>query len=101
MGEQMDGPLGKDLVEARDAVLKGAVDELSDYISIGPGAFAIQDLSVISYRGENYYKACGEKVKDIVSGGTSTCVFPARFPHETHIDSSCLTEGGDLDGGGP
>ncbi len=54
-------------------------------IDIGPECFADGDFEVICYKGENYYKACGEVVRVIEKdgldpGGHSTCV--KRFGHQ-------------------
>src|SRR4051794_39824807 len=48
--------------------------ENSDFIDIGPECFANKDALVISYKGENYYKACGIMVKGRLDGGATTCV---------------------------
>lgn len=54
-------------------------------INIGPECFADGDLDVICYKGENYYKSCGEIVRlndpeKGPDGGYSTCV--KRFNHQ-------------------
>lgn len=46
----------------------------SDFVDIGPECFADKDLTVISYKGENFYKACGRMVTGSLQNGGSHCV---------------------------
>jgi len=59
-------------------------DGLEELVDLGPEMFSDVSGTVINYQGENYYKACGEFVADNSDGGSSSCVLPARFPHEVH-----------------
>lgn len=56
-----------------------------NFIDIGPECFASGDELVISYKGSNYYKACG---KTVLSGGfgSSTCVNRLNHPSKQHED---------------
>lgn len=56
----------------------------SDFVDIGPECFANKDLSVISFKGENYYKACGKIVTGGFDGETSTCV--KRQAHKNNCE---------------
>lgn len=50
-----------------------------------PEMFASKDLKVISYKGENYYRACGQLVWEKPDGGTTSCIKPEghiRWVHE-------------------
>lgn len=59
-----------------------------DVVDIGPQAFATGDLAVINYKGENYYKSCGE----FVSGSrdpdeaSTLCVKRVDHPGWEHED---------------
>jgi len=44
----------------------------TDYTKVGDSAFT--NGNVISYEGENYYRACNYKVSDKPDGGTTYCV---------------------------
>ncbi len=55
-------------------------------VDIGPECFAASDLSVISWKGENYYRMCGHVVRTIGVGGYSHCVKPRHHPNPTHED---------------
>lgn len=56
-----------------------------DFISIGPEAFANKELTVIAYKGENFYRACGVIVK-VTRYSTSHCVKRVDHPGEIHED---------------
>lgn len=56
-----------------------------DVIDLGPELFASADLRVISYKGNNYYKTCDEKVYDLPAGGATHCVL-RMFHHYGHQD---------------
>jgi hypothetical protein len=49
------------------------------------GCFADDDETVINYKGENYYKACGHIVMDY-GDGTSSCVKRQGHQSLTHED---------------
>ena len=70
-------------------------DGLEELVDLGPEMFGDVSGTVISYHGENYYKACGEFVRKNEEGGTSSCVMPSRFEHETHMDYKGNTTEGD------
>lgn len=59
-----------------------------DYLVLGPECFTRRDdLSVISYKGQNYYLACDMIVaRDLVSRAATHCVKPRRHSsdHEDH-----------------
>lgn len=60
---------------------------MGGFIDIGPECFADPDATVISYKGSNYYRACGARVVDILpGGGTSTCVKRTGHPGNEHED---------------
>lgn len=69
-------------------------DELADdierwqgsIVDLGPECFASGDLSVISWKGENYYRACGEVVTTLETGGYSHCVKRRKHPGKVHED---------------
>jgi hypothetical protein len=50
------------------------------------GAFSDQGHTVINYKGENYYLACGEIVTGNMREGTTTCVKRASHPSFNHED---------------
>lgn len=55
-----------------------------DFVDIGPECFANDTLTVISYKGVNYYKACDEFVTDRKEGGQSFCVKRIGHPGKIH-----------------
>jgi hypothetical protein len=57
-----------------------------NYINLGPEVFTDKDETVISYKGENFYRGCGAFVRRHPDGGASYCV--RRFNHlgKTHED---------------
>lgn len=63
-------------------------DPSSGIVNLGSEMFANGDLSVISYKGENYYQSCGE----VVTGSghpdeeSTTCVRRVRHPGRIHED---------------
>lgn len=54
------------------------------FISIADECFT--DGDVISYKGENYYRACDHFVKDLDGGGASYCVKRVNHPGLMHED---------------
>ncbi len=69
-----------------------------DFVDLGPELFASGDLTVISYKGQNYYKACGVTVTEQVDVGTSTCVKRVDHPGFMHEDyeGTVLGPAGDI-----
>jgi hypothetical protein len=51
---------------------------------LGPECFT--DGDVISYKGENYYRACNVLVSDLEDGGQSHCVKRVNHPSKQHED---------------
>ena len=53
----------------------------------GDSAFTTVDESVINYKGNNYYLACGELISAYnPAGGLSSCVKPKGHPSHQHED---------------
>lgn len=57
-----------------------------DFIDIAPECFTDGDELVISYKGENYYRACGYPVNSAPQGGSSHCVKRVNHPSKQHED---------------
>lgn len=56
-------------------------------IDIGPECFTDENMAVICYKGENYYRACGELVAEhLADGGKSYCVKPVAHAGVAHED---------------
>lgn len=55
-------------------------------VDIGPEAFTDGDEEVISYKGENYYKSCPERVTGEDDGAGSFCVKRVNHPGDVHED---------------
>lgn len=56
-----------------------------DIIPIGDECFAAGDETIISYKGENFYKACNAFVVDFLPwGGTAFCVKRVGHPGKMH-----------------
>jgi hypothetical protein len=53
-----------------------------NFTEIGPECFTYGN--VISYKGENFYRACGAWVCDNLEGGASFCVKRAGHPGDLH-----------------
>lgn len=51
---------------------QAGTEGMETYTTLGPECFT--DGLVISYKGENYYKACGAFITDREDGGQSFCV---------------------------
>lgn len=60
----------------------------ADYVVIAPECIIWADGGVISYKGENYYRACDELVSDLPDGGQSFCVKRVNHPGNLHEDYS-------------
>lgn len=60
-----------------------------DFVNIGKECFADKNLEVISYKGENYYRACGVIVKT-TRYGTTSCVKRVNHPGNVHEDYAGL-----------
>lgn len=57
-------------------------------IDLAPEMFASSDLKVINYKGNNYYRACGEHVFESKEDGSrSSCVKPAGHIYWEHEDA--------------
>lgn len=59
---------------------------MSDITVLGPELFANADASVISFKGENFYRACDHLVKELPDGGASYCVKRVNHPGRFHED---------------
>lgn len=70
---------------ATEAVLYGP-EKVTDFIDIGPQCFANAELTIISYKGMNFYRACDTLVAKLVSGGQSFCVKRVDHPGVIHED---------------
>lgn len=57
---------------------------MSDFIDIGPECFADAEATVISYKGNNYYRACDEFVAHLPEGGKAFCVKRVGHPGKSH-----------------
>lgn len=66
---------------------------MNDFIDIGPECFANQEQTVISWRGENFYKACDVLVTGTVEGASSHCVKRIGHPGDIHEDFDGNTKG--------
>lgn len=61
------------------------MDISTDIVDLGPEMFASADSRVICWKGEHYYRACTEAVRENDDGGT-TCILPEAWRHNTHKD---------------
>lgn len=52
----------------------------------GAKLFADPDLLVINFEGENFYRACGEKVRHLEEGAMTTCVKRLGHVGDIHED---------------
>lgn len=59
---------------------------MDGFIDIGPECFTNTEKTVISYQGENYYKACGQLVANIPGGGQTFCVKRRDHMGDVHED---------------
>lgn len=68
-----------------------------EFKDLGPELFIV-DGDVISYKGENFYRACNAFVRDLPDGGQSFCVKRVGHPGGVHeaYDGSLLRGSGDL-----
>lgn len=57
-----------------------------DFTTLGPECFTNYERTVISYKGENFYRACDVKVRDLPEGGASHCVMRVNHPSNLHED---------------
>lgn len=69
-------------------MLRRKIEISTDIIDFNvPEMFASADLKVISYKGENYYRACGEPVWESKEDGTkSSCIKPRGHLYSDHED---------------
>lgn len=58
----------------------------SDFEVIGPECFASPAKDVISWKGENFYKACDEPVVTNADGSGTHCVKRQEHPGDIHED---------------
>jgi hypothetical protein len=63
----------------------------TNYTDIGPECFT--NGEVISYKGENYYKACDVFVADLPDGGQCFCVKRVGHPGLVHESYDGLKRG--------
>jgi hypothetical protein len=56
-------------------------------IDIGPEMFMDVEGNAISYKGENFYRACSEFVMNYPDGSTSFCVKRKGHPNSIHEDA--------------
>jgi hypothetical protein len=59
---------------------------MTDFVDIGPQCFSDKEQTVINYRGENFYRACGAPV-----GLHSSCVKRINHPSPDHEDFAGTT----------
>lgn len=83
----------KDVNGHFDVCREEAFDEIYEYFNtdfpvIGPECFSDKEGTVISYKGEHYYKACNAFVKDNPDGGQSFCVKRVNHPGRLRIHES-------------
>lgn len=68
--------------------MRRSLEISTDIVDLGPEMFASSDFKVISYKGENYYRACGEKVfESKEDGSTSSCIKPIGHLYSDHEDA--------------
>jgi len=68
--------------------MRRSLEISQDTIDLGPEMFASADYKVISFKGGNYYSACGMTVfEDSVEGTTSSCVKPVGHLTYDHEDA--------------
>lgn len=61
---------------------------------LGPDSmqmFCDKDETVINWKGENYYKACGSHVRNLPEGGNSSCVLRVGHGGYSHQDYNGVT----------
>lgn len=58
----------------------------NEIVDLAPELFKSADDRVISYKGVNYYKTCGEVVYEKRDGSTSHCVLRMHHPYPDHED---------------
>lgn len=58
----------------------------TDVIDLGRELFASADERVICWKGENYYRACGEVVFEYEDGAKSHCIKPVHHISWDHED---------------
>lgn len=62
-----------------------------ELIDLGNSMFCNKDETVINWKGENYYKACGAHVRHLPEGGTSSCVLRVGHNGYSHQDYDGVT----------
>lgn len=58
-----------------------------DIVSIGPECFGYTDGMVVSWKGQEYVKTCGEFVKELVGGGQAFCTLSHDHPGNLHVNT--------------
>lgn len=61
-------------------------DTFTDIKDLGPEMFATGDGTVISWKGDSFYKACDVEVEKFPEGGTSHCVKRVNHKSWDHED---------------
>jgi hypothetical protein len=59
---------------------------MPDFVDLGPELFADIEASVITWKGNNYYKACDEPVVTRPDGSGTHCVKRVEHPGDIHED---------------
>lgn len=57
------------------------------FIDIGPECFADGEGNVISWKGQDFVKTCGEFVKDLPDGGQAFCTLNYDHPGTEHVNT--------------
>lgn len=66
------------------ARMPGIIEVQVEFVNIGPECFSDTDEKVISWKGQNYYRACDEIVCDLPEGGQAFCVKRVGHPGTIH-----------------
>lgn len=53
---------------------------------LGPSTFANSSFTVINHKGENFYKSCGQFVKEQSDNSVTSCIKRINHPGITHED---------------
>lgn len=64
---------------------------MDDYTPIGDECFIYKD-ELISYKGQEYIKTCGEFVMDLPDGGSAYCTLAFDHPGNDHINTRIGTK---------
>ena len=63
---------------------------MDDYITIGDECFIGPDRNVISYKGQEYIKTCGEFVAHLRDGAQAFCTLSYDHPGRKHVNTNML-----------